>query len=257
MNQIERGTGRPLLLIHGLGGSWRSWSTVMGALAAERRVIAVDLPGHGATPAEADSGTFEGLVGSVERYIADKGLAGVDVVGSSMGARIVLELARRGGVGNVVALDPGGFWRGWERTFFKTTIGASGRLLRAIRPSLPTLSRNAASRIALLAQLSAHPWALDPQVVATELENLSTTPTFDALVQSLASGPEQTGPAAPGIGRIVIGWGRHDRLCLPRQAARAQAAFPSAELHWFESSGHFPMWDMPEETVAVILAATK
>lgn len=257
VNQIERGAGRKVLLVHGLGGSWQSWSTILDALSANRTVIAIDLPGHGATPAEHDSGTFEGLVGSVERYIADNGLAGIDVVGSSMGARIVLELARRGNVGNVVALDPGGFWRGWERTFFKITIGASGRLLRAIRPSLPMLSRHAASRTALLAQLSAHPWTLDPKVVATELASLSTTSTFDELVRDLASGPEQTGPAADRTGRIVIGWGRHDRLCLPRQAARAQAAFPSADLHWFEASGHFPMWDMPEETVAVILAATQ
>ena len=257
MNEIQRGTGRKLLLIHGLGGSWRSWSTVLDALSADRNVIAIDLPGHGQTPTEHDSGTFDGLVGSVQRYIVDNGLTGVDVVGSSMGARIVLELARRGVVGNVVALDPGGFWRGWERTFFKTTIGASGRLLRAIRPSLPMLSRNAASRTALLAQLSARPWALDPQIVATELESFSTTPTFDALVHNLATGPEQTGPAADSTGRIVIGWGKRDRLCLPRQAERAKAAFPSAELHWFETSGHFPMWDMPKETVDVILAATQ
>src|SRR5687768_792928 len=113
-----------------------------------------------------------------------------------MEARLVLELARRGSVGAVVALDPGGFWRGWERTFFKTTIGASGRLLRAIRPGLPMLSRNAATRTALLAQLSTHPWKLDPQLVATELASLSATSTFDALVRDLASGPEQIGPAA-------------------------------------------------------------
>ena len=257
MHQIERGRGRKLLLVHGLGGSWRSWSTVLDALSKDRTVIAIDLPGHGATPAEHDSGTFQGLVGSVERYIADNQLVGIDLVGSSMGARIVLELARRGGTGNVVALDPGGFWRGWERSFFKVTIGLSGQLLRALRSSLPALSRNAVTRTALLAQLSAHPWKLDPQVVATELASLSTTPTFDALVRDLAGGPEQTGPAADPARRIVIGWGRHDHLCLPGQAARAKIAFPSADLHWFEASGHFPMWDMPEETVAVILAATQ
>ena len=257
MHHIQRGEGRKLLLIHGLGGSWQSWNTVLYALSADRTVIAIDLPGHGATPAETDSGTFDGLVGSVERYITDNGLVGIDVVGSSMGARIVLELARRGGVGNVVALDPGGFWRGWERTFFKITIGISGRLLRAIKPSLPTLSRYKASRTALLAQLSVRPWALDPDIVETELTGLSNTTTFDALVNDLANGPEQTGPAAASTGRIVIGWGRRDRLCLPRQAIRAKAAFPSAELHWFESSGHFPAWDMPDETVAVILAATR
>lgn len=256
MNEVQCGTGRNLLLVHGLGGSLQSWSTVMDALTAERTVTAIDLPGHGATPAEHDSGTFNGLVGSVERYVADRKLDGIDVVGSSMGARIVLELARRGRVGSVIALDPGGFWRGWERTFFKATIGVSGRLLRAIRPALPMLSKNAASRTALLAQLSARPWALDPTTVATELQTLSTTQTFDDLVRDLATGPEQVGPAADPSHRIVIGWGRHDRLCLPKQAARAKAAFPSAQMHWFEHSGHFPMWDQPEETVAVILDAT-
>lgn len=228
----------------------------MGPLSAQRTVIAIDLPGHGATPAGRNSGTFNGLVASVERFIAEKDLKGIDVVGSLMGARLVLELARRGNVGNVVALDPGGFWRGWERTFFKVTIGASGRLLRMIRPALPMLTRNTATRTALLAQLSVCPWALDPKIVATELTGLSLTPTFDALVDDLATGPEQTGPAASSTGRIVIGWGRQDRLCLPRQAARAKSAFPSADLHWFESSGHFPAWDMPAETIAIILSAT-
>ena len=184
MNHIQRGTGRKLLLIHGLGGSWQSWSTVLDGLSVSRTVIAVDLPGHGATPVEHDSGTFDGLVSSVQRYIESNELTGIDVVGSSMGARLVLELARRGVVGNVVALDPGGFWRGWERAFFKITIGLSGRLLRAIRPGLPMLSQNAASRTALLAQLSAHPWALDPEIVGTELKGLSLTPTFDALVEA-------------------------------------------------------------------------
>ena len=257
MHQTQRGSGQKLLLIHGLGGSWQSWSTILDVLSDHRSVIAIDLPGHGATPAEADSGTFDGLVGSVERYIVDNGLAGIDIVGSSMGARIVLELARRGGVGNVVALDPGGFWQGWERTFFQVTIGLSGRLLRAIRSSLPMLARSKVARTALLAQLSARPWALDPKVVATELTSFSNTPTFDALVRDLAEGREQAGPAAVSTGRVVIGWGRQDRLCLPRQAKRAMAAFPSADLHWFEPSGHFPAWDMPDETIAVILAATQ
>lgn len=256
MHQIERGAGRKLLLIHGLGGSSRSWDPVLDRLATERHVIAIDLPGHGATPALPGSASFAGLVEHVERYIAEHGFEGIDMVGSSMGARLVLELARRGGVGTVVALSPGGFWRGWERRFFKTTIGASGRLVRAIRPALPALSRSAAARTALLAQLSARPWALDPQLVETELTGLARTSTFDALVRDLADGPEQAGPAADPKRRIVIGWGKQDRLCLPRQAARAQAAYPSAELHWFEGCGHFPMWDRPDETTALVLGST-
>jgi pimeloyl-ACP methyl ester carboxylesterase len=252
MHAVRRGNGRPLLLIHGLGGSWRSWSTILLALAEEREVIAIDLPGHGATPADPDSGTFMGLANSVDAFITDQGLSGTDIVGSSMGARLALELARRGRVGAVVALDPGGFWRGWERTFFRTTIGASIRLVRGLEPTLPLLSRNVAARTLLLGQLSARPWALAAELVATELKSFAATPTFDALVRDLSEGPEQQGPAAPGSGPLVIGWGRQDRLCLPRQAARAQGAFPTARLHWFDRCGHFPMWDQPEATIRLI-----
>jgi pimeloyl-ACP methyl ester carboxylesterase len=229
---------------------------VLPALAANREVLLFDLPGHGATPAEPDSDTFDGLVGSVERLIAREKLGAVDMVGSSLGGRIVLDLARRGGTGAVVALDPGGFWEGWERTFFKATIGASVGLLRAVRGALPAISANPIARTALLAQLSAHPWRLDSGNVAEELDAYAATGTFDALFRDLGSGPMQCGPAAPSSGPVTIGWGRHDRLCLPRQANRAIAAFPSATLHWFEHSGHFPHWDEPEATVELILAAT-
>ncbi len=252
----QAGTGARLLLIHGLGGSARSWDMIHPTLAAQREVLTITLPGHGGAPAEADSGTFLGLVRSVEAYLDAHDLGGIDMVGSSMGARLVLELARRGRAGNVVALDPGGFWRGWERSFFSTTIGASVRLLRALRPALPALSSSAVTRTLLLLQLSAKPWRLPDDVVAAELRTFSTTPTFDALVRDLAKGPEQLGPADPRSGRIAIGWGRNDRLCLPRQAARALAAFPSAKLHWFDDCGHFPMWDQPKETVDLILRTT-
>ena len=42
-----RGRGEPMLLLHGAGSSRRAWMLVMEFLAAERDVIAVDLPGHG------------------------------------------------------------------------------------------------------------------------------------------------------------------------------------------------------------------
>lgn len=251
-----QGSGPKLLLIHGLGSSRQAWTPILPALSERRELILVDLPGHGETPAEADSGTFAGLARSLRTFLSEQGLAGVDMVGSSLGGRLVLEMARTGEPGAVVALDPGGFWRGWERTFFSTTITASVNLLRLARPALPTLAGNPVSRTALLAQLSARPWALDPELVANELKSFVSTPTFDALVTDLATGPEQAGPAAPSTGKVVIGWGAHDRLCIPPQARRAQAAFPSSMLHWFKGSGHFPMWDQPAETVQVILDAT-
>lgn len=255
MHYTRTGSGKPLLLIHGLGGSSRSWSTISPALAQAREVIAIDLPGHGLTSAEPDSGTFAGLARSLDKWLTQEHMEAVDMVGSSMGARLVLEMARRGRSGAAVALNPGGFWQGWERRFFQTTISASIKLLRGLGPALPSLARNVATRTALMAQLSAKPWKLDPEMLADELKSFVNTPTFDALVRDLATGPMQEG-APQTEGRVVIGWGRKDRLCLPRQAPRAMVAFPSAKLHWFEKSGHFPMWDEPAATTRLILDAT-
>ena len=252
----QMGTGSKLVLVHGLGGSWQSWSLVLDSLAAEREVIVIDLPGHGASPAQVDSDTFDGLAGSLERYLSANGLLGVDIAGVSLGARLALEMARRGAAGDVVAIDPGGFWHGWERAYFRWTLTPSLRLVQALRGQLPFLAAHAATRTALLAQLSARPWRLPPDLVARELTAFAKTPTAAALIRDLAAGPMQRGPGAPGTGRLTIAWGRKDRLCLPGQASRAMAAFPEARLHWFERSGHYPIWDCPNEAVELILSAT-
>jgi pimeloyl-ACP methyl ester carboxylesterase len=108
----------------------------------------------------------------------------------------------------------------------------------------------------LLAQLTARPRALDGDLVSKELSSFAGTATFGDLVQDLTSGPAQTGPEAPASGPVAIGWGRRDRLCLPVQAKRALRAFPKARLVWFDRSGHFPMWEQPNETMELILKTT-
>ncbi|QIK79898.1 alpha/beta hydrolase [Sphingomonas piscis] len=250
----RRGTGRPLLLVHGLGSTRHGWTTLFSKLEASRELVLIDLPGHGASPTEEDSHTFEGLARSLSEWLVSEKLVGVPMVGSSLGARLVLELARRGSTGPVVALDPGGFWQGWERTWAGSTLLASTNLVRAIRPAIPVLSRNPVSRSALLAQLSAKPWALDGDFVAGELIGLARTRTAKGLIRDLTRGPAQGGPAASGP--ITIGWGRHDHLCIPAQAERACRAFPGSRMVWFEHSGHFPMWDEPNATADLILEAT-
>lgn len=257
LNHVRRGTGEPLLLVHGLGGSWRSWGTIIDDLAAHREVVAVDLPGFGETPPLPGEVSIATLTDALERFLTEQGLRGVDTVGSSMGARIVLELARRGVGRDTVALDPGGFWTPTERRVFSASLRASMALVRRIEPALPTLLASPVGRTALLAQFSARPWALRPEVPLDELRRFLSSPSFDAALDALTDGPVQEGaPRGTAPGRITLGWGRRDGVTLPRQAARAQERFPDAELHWFDRCGHFPQWDAPAETVALVLAST-
>lgn len=257
LNHVRRGSGSPLLLIHGLGAGWRSWSPILSGLAARREVIAVDLPGFGQTPPLTGEVSIATLTDSVAEFIHQQGLDKVSTVGQSMGARVALELARRGVGGDTVALDPGGFWTDRELALFGATLRPSIRLVRALRPALPTLLDNPVTRTALLAQFSARPWALSPRIVLPDLSGLAEAPATDATMDALTKGPKQAGaPAGSLPGRATIGWGRRDRVTLPRQASRAVAAFPDAQLHWFERCGHFPQWDAPEEAVQLILDNT-
>lgn len=100
--------------------------------------------------------------------------------------------------------------------------------------------------------MSAKAGGLDPLLVQNELTSMAGTKVFDAMLHELAQGPLQEGTSTPA-GRVTIGWGRQDRLLLPRQAERPQAAFPTAHLHWFERCGHFPQWDRPREAAEIVL----
>ncbi|PTL60366.1 alpha/beta fold hydrolase [Paraconexibacter algicola] len=257
LHHVRRGAGAPLVLVHGIGGTWRSWSPVLDALAAEREVVAVDLPGFGETPAAHDGGSIASLADALTGFLEAQGLRDAALVGSSMGARLVMELARRGVGGDVVALDPGGFWTPGQKRVFGGTLKASIRLVRLLQPVAPALSATPVTRAALLAQLSRRPWALPRELVLQELRSLADGPAFDAVLDQLLHGPAQEGaPAGSLPGRMTIGWGRNDLVTLPSQAARAQELFPDATVHWFERCGHFPHWDQPRETVEVVLAAT-
>jgi len=257
MHYVRQGTGKPLLLIHGLGGSWRSWSPVIDGLAREREVIAVDLPGHGATPPLQGETSMRALADAMVAFLAVNELNGIDAVGSSLGARLVLELARRGALGAVVSLDPGGFWRGWETAVFYRSLYTSIRLLRALKPFIPIIARHVTTRTLFLSQLSARPWALSSQLVLEELKAYVMSPSFDALLYDLRYGEAQRGAERGSLRHpLTIGWGRRDRVCFTNQAERALTLFPDARLHWFEHSGHFPHWDMPEQAIRVILDNT-
>jgi pimeloyl-ACP methyl ester carboxylesterase len=257
INYVRRGQGKPLLLVHGLGSSWRSWQTIMEPLAARRAVVAIDLPGFGKSPPLAGEVSLKTLANAVVQFLHEHDLVGTDAVGSSMGARLVLELARRGAVGSVVSLDPGGFWTGWERHVFHASIWLSVRLVRTLQFAMPLIATHARLRALLLAQFSARPDTLAPSLVLEEMRSYAAATCFDGMLSDLVRAkPPEGAPFGSMTKPLVIGWGRLDRVCLPCQAARAQHAFPDARLHWFERCGHFPHWDAPEETTRLILETT-
>lgn len=95
LNYVEAGKGPVLLFLHGLGGSWKDWAANLPAFAANYQVIAIDFPGSGDSEQPEGEYSIEWLTEVVEKFLRERKLDGVSVVGHSMGGLVALNLAAR------------------------------------------------------------------------------------------------------------------------------------------------------------------
>jgi pimeloyl-ACP methyl ester carboxylesterase len=88
---LDQGTGSPtFLLVHGFGCAHDDWRAQVAALSRDNRCIAVDLPGHGATPVSGPP-TIAALAAALNRVKRESGARDVILVGHSLGAKVVRE----------------------------------------------------------------------------------------------------------------------------------------------------------------------
>ncbi len=91
---LDQGEGSALLLCHGFTGSSQNWLPLLPTLTEHRRIIALDLPGHGATHLPSDEAyTMARAVQAVERLLDHLALPQIDLLGYSMGGRFALSFA--------------------------------------------------------------------------------------------------------------------------------------------------------------------
>lgn len=253
MHVEYHGQGPDLLLLHGLGGSARSWAPLLPLLAPHRSLIIPDLPGFGRTALPDAPLSTMVLADAVEAFFDAEGLRGIATCGHSMGGAVALELLRRGVTGPTVALAPGGFWFGWERAYIAGHVGMGLANARAIWPLLPLVAAVPATRAMLFALFSSRPWEIPPDLARDEALSVAQAPGCDPMIAQILAGPLQPGLDAPLPAPLAIGWGPLDRLTLVQQAPRALAAFPGARLHWLGQGGHYVHWDEPEQAARLIL----
>ncbi len=85
----------PVVLVHGLGGSHLNWVGIAPALAERRRVVALDLPGFGLTPALGRATSVNHNAALLSRFVHEVLGRPVVLVGNSMGGMVSLLLADR------------------------------------------------------------------------------------------------------------------------------------------------------------------
>jgi pimeloyl-ACP methyl ester carboxylesterase len=250
------GSGEPLLLIHGIGSTWRVWKPVLERLEARHQVLAVDVPGFGRS-APLPAGVTPGagaLADALERALDGAGWDAPHVAGNSMGGWLALELARRGRAATVVALSPAGMWSPRERAYSRGALRFQHAAASRLAPHADALSRSAAGRTLLFSAVAARPWRIQPEDAAEAVRLFAGAPGWEATLEAMTSDrPRDLGSIECPV---RIAWGSRDTLLFPRQADRFVREIPGAELVRLPGLGHVPMGDDPEAVANAIVEFT-
>jgi pimeloyl-ACP methyl ester carboxylesterase len=248
LHYIRRGSGAPLVLLHGIGGELCVWEPVIPALAAVRDVIAIDLPGFGASPALVDvEPTPVALAAAVAQTLGALGLPRVHVAGNSLGAWIALELARAGHAHSVVGICPAGLWRAPLITGSSSRRGSARHVVRGLGPALHVALRSRRVRSAVLATFTAHPERVPYEAAWRMVHSYGRATAYAqtnvAMRRSYFRDPQDI--TVP----VTLAFGERDRLV-------ARVDIPGYTTIALPDCGHIPMWDNPELITEVLLAGS-
>jgi pimeloyl-ACP methyl ester carboxylesterase len=245
----RRGHGPPLVLLHPLGADRRVWRPVLDALAAERDVLAFDLPGFGASPSlpAGAAPTPAALARALGGLLAELGLAGgrAHLAGNSLGGWVALEAALAGDAASVTAIAPAGLWS--RPLAPKPEIAR--RAARAARPLLAAALRIGPVRRAALLGVVAHPERVPARDAAALVRAYAEAPGFSAVNRAMRA---QTFTRLADVGvPVTLVWPEHDRLV--RRPRAVPAAVRQVAL---ADCGHVPMWDAPAAVAQALLAGS-
>ncbi|MGH3254376.1 MAG: alpha/beta fold hydrolase [Streptosporangiaceae bacterium] len=96
ISYLDIGTGPVALFVHGIASNAYLWRHVIGAVAAQRRCIAIDLPLHGQSPVTAEQDlSLAALAAGLEDFCEALGLTGIDLVANDTGGAIAQIFAAR------------------------------------------------------------------------------------------------------------------------------------------------------------------
>jgi pyruvate dehydrogenase E2 component (dihydrolipoamide acetyltransferase) len=232
----------PVLLLHGFGADLNTWMFTQPALAEGRRVIALDLPGHGGSTKQLDHADVESLATIVDHALKALGIERLHLVGHSMGGGIAIAFASR---------EP-------ERVATLTLIASASLGPEINATFIDGFVRAARRREAVeVLNLLVH----DPALVSrTMVEDVLRYKRLDGVTEALAAFAEEWFPG----GRQIVGlgdgvavlklpvqiiWGREDRI-IP--AAHAEALASRLPVHILEQTGHLPHMEKAGEVNRLI-----
>jgi pimeloyl-ACP methyl ester carboxylesterase len=235
----------PLLLLHGLGDTTRSWSLVLPELAKSHRVYAFDQRGHGAASAPRCCYAVSNLAFDAIAFMDAMKIERAAVVGHSMGSFVAQHLA---------AHHP-------ERVQKLVLIGSSdttvgSETLAWLWEQVGTFDRGISTEF--VDQWQSNPLPIDAEFIAlVKKETFDVRPhVWRGVARTLMTDDQR--PFVRTIRQpTLILWGEHDQAFPAANQQRLQEALPHATFKRYDKAGHNPHWEMPGRVAEDIMRFLK
>lgn len=244
---VEHGdpSGTPVVLLHGITDSWRSFERVLPHLPADVRAFAVTQRGHGDAERPADGYRTRDFADDVAGFLDAVGLKQAAVVGHSMGAANALRF----------------------------TVDHPARVRRLVLAGAFADFRGKPDLIEYV-EHAVKPLTdpIDPAFARDFQQSTLTQPIpadyFEAVVAESLKIPARVWHAAftglfaddlaPLLGRVTVPtlmiWGAHDAYCSRADQDRLLAGIRGARLVTYANAGHALHWEEPERFAADVAA---
>ena len=239
--------GDPLVILHGLLGSARNWSTVARQLGESHRVFVLDLRNHGRSPWAATM-SFDDMAGDGAAFVDTHRLRSATVIGHSLGGKVArrLALTRPERVARLVVVDV-------APVAYAHTFGPFVEAMAAV--DLSTVRRRTDAELQLERRIR------DPVVCNFLLQNLVKTEagfawranleTLAAAMPELLSFSSSDDEAAyPGPTLFVAG--ARSGYIKPEHRPLIARLFPNAEHALIAGAGHWVHAERPTEFLAEV-----
>ena len=244
---VEQGdpTGTPLLLVHAIADSWRTFERVLADLPPSIRALALTQRGHSGASRPPTGYRSSDFATDLEAFMDTLEIQAAVVAGGSSGGLVAQRFAidhPERTVGLVLIGSPltlrgkPGLQELWDSTLSRLTDPLDPEIVRGFARS--TLARPVpAAFVEMMVQ-----------------ENLKVpafvwTATFEGLMQDDFS-PELHQIKAP----TLILWGDQDTILPRSDQERLAAAIPGARLVIYPGAGHVFYWEEPERTASDLVA---
>jgi pimeloyl-ACP methyl ester carboxylesterase len=258
--QRIKGTGRTILLVHGVGASSTSWDSVLELLAQRGAdVIAVDLPGHGLSSKPRGDYSLGALASALRDLLDHLEVRSCVLVGHSLGGGIALQFVYQfpERVDRLVLVSSGGLGPETFHLLRAATLPGAEYVLPILTNKNATRSYDAMRR-----QFARFGWK--PEVLSEEtverLRELNDVDTRRAFLATLRSVVDFSGQRVSAVKRLpraahlpsLLVWGDSDPVIPLAHGEGAHKLLPKSEFVVFAGAGHEPHRYDPVRFAALI-----